>query len=412
MNQRERVLAIVLLGVIFVGGGSLAAYLFYYRSLNSANLRQQKFEKDVAANNNKLKDLEASMPRLQQMKKLSLPADVNLAQREYGAEIGKLLRNANFEGEKFTITAKPIEKRELVPINKRLPYTRLYFVIQATGELTNIVQFLDSFYRLPLLHRIQSISIVRQATGALTGRPTGGDRRQPGRGAPTDERKNELVFNATVEALVIDGAEKRTTLLPKDVKPLERLARTKEQYVSIAGRNIFYGPPPSAATDGKDKKPRSQVDVTEYVVLDEITHDPDRGVQASLYDAYNNHKYAIKQLNDGSFLVNTYYYLKDVKKRLNIGEELEIVGDTGETQIVFKIARIDATDLVFQEKATGKYYRLHIGLPIQQAKALSASEAKAIGLQVAVNKDDAAGNGGNGAKKAPPPKNKVDDDGK
>jgi len=395
VSQRERVLAIVLLVVIFIGGGGLVGYLFYYRSLNSANLRLQKYQQDVKANEDKLKDIEGSLPRLQQFKKLSLPGqDLVKSQREYAAEISRLLRVAEFAPGNFTVNSKPIEKRETVPAAKRLPYTRLYFdIVDARGDLNSIVSFLDSFYRLPLLHRIRNMSIVRQATP-----------NQPGVSS-RDQQPNQLVFNATIEALALDNAEKRETLLPKDTKPPERLAHTKEQYASIAGRNIFYGPPQRERDDTPREKP-SVVDVTEFVVLDEITHDPDKGVQASLYDAFNNYKYFIKQLSDGSFLISTYYYIKDTKKRLNVGEELEIQGDTGETQVTFKVARIDATDIVLQDSETGKYYRMHIGFNLKEAKGLSSTEAKEMGLKVADEKKPAGAGDKKGeeGKKAPPPK--------
>lgn len=414
MNQRERVLAVVLLVVIFIGGGGFAGYLLFYRSFRNANLRMQKLQQDVAANERKLGEMETSLPRLQQLKKMSLPADVNLAQREYEAEMSRLLRQAEFAGGTPTITAKPVEKRETVTAAKRLPFIRLSFDIEARGELASVVAFLDAFYRLPLLHRIKTISIVRQATTGQGGTPALPG--MPGR----EQRQNDLVLTASIEALVLDGAEKRDKLVPDGVKPPERLAHTKEQYVSIAGRNIFYGPPPPPApVVERDTKPRSEVDVTEFVVLDEITHDSDRGVQASLYDAFNNYKYFIRQLNDGSFLISTFYYIKDTKKRLNVGEELEIQGDTGETQVAFRVVRIDATNVLLQETESGKYCLIHIGLNMKDAKVLTTSEAKALGLKVADEKkapeagDDkkAPDKGSEAVNKAPPPK-PVKDEGK
>lgn len=428
MNQRERVLAIVLLVVIFIGGGGLVGYLFYYRSVSSAKLRLQKIQTDVDANDKKVRDLETAAPRLLQMKHMSLPADVNLAQREYEAELGKLLRQADFAGEAFTIHAKPIEKRETVAVAKRLPYLRLYFDIEAKGELLSVVNFLDAFYRLPLLHRIKNISIVRQQTpvsaggaGAPAAPGIPGIPGMPGgRGRGEGSRSNNnLVFSATVEALVLDGAEKRTTLLPKDVKSPERLARKKDQYVSIAGRNVFFGPPPVISTAERPPvEKKSEVDVSEFVVVDEITHDPVKGVQASLYDAFNNYKYFVKQLGDGSFIIRTFYYIKDAKKNLNLGEELEIQGDNGETQLAFKVIRIDATNLLLRDSDTGKYYRAHIGRPLKDAQALATSEAKALGLEVEeekkpeVKKDEKKEEkkkGSSDVKKAPAPKPVVDE---
>src|SRR5262249_24765036 len=158
-----------------------------------------------------------------------------------------MLKMSDFAVDKTTVIPKPLENRSAVPASKRPPYTRLSFEIVAHGDLISIVDFLDRFYRLPLLHRIRNLRITRPLTVA------------PG------QMQLELDFTVTVEALIVDGAEKRDTLLPKGVTVPPRSVRTSSQYASIAGRDIFFGPP--APSGASSMQVREEFDEREFVVL-------------------------------------------------------------------------------------------------------------------------------------------------
>src|SRR5262249_41586357 len=67
------------------------------------------------------------------------------------------------------------------------------------------------------------------------------------------QHPDDLDINLSLEALILDSAPldkeerdllARKQLLPPDVPALPRLARQSSQYASIAGRNVFLGPPP------------------------------------------------------------------------------------------------------------------------------------------------------------------------
>src|SRR5262249_10849435 len=196
-------------------------YQFYLRPLRSADGRLLTLSDELAKQQKAFDELQAAQPRLKQMKRISLPADPDLAQREYLDELNRMLRNSEFPVESIVITPKPRDTRAAnVPPSKRLPYTTLRFDVDAQGELMSLVDFLDRFYRTPLLHRIRTMSVQRPVT------------------VTPQQRQNELKINLTIEALIVDGAEKRETLLPRDLKDAEkpkREARTTAQYASIAG---------------------------------------------------------------------------------------------------------------------------------------------------------------------------------
>ena len=147
-----------------------------------------------------------------------------------------------------------------MPGKKEPIYTRMNFTVAADGELADLVDFLERFYRAPLLHEIKRMDIRRPLTALID---TGPQRQNP----------NTLHVEMNVEALVLAGADKRKQLLPAvdwtlagvDVLaslcssptglimlpsgigptgPLGPpiLAAPARQYGSIAAKDIFFGP--------------------------------------------------------------------------------------------------------------------------------------------------------------------------
>src|SRR5205823_1154939 len=137
-----------------------------------------------------------------------------------------------FPAGKITVTPKDVDRAAPAAGAKKLPYQRLAFDIKANGDLASFVTFLDKFYEAPLMHRIRTLKIDRPLASVNA------------------QRQNELEFNLSIEALIVDGAENRKTLLPEGVKAPHKKARSTAQYASIAGKDIFYGPPPPVPTSG------------------------------------------------------------------------------------------------------------------------------------------------------------------
>jgi len=362
MKSQDRVKVLLVGGVLLFVVLGAGAFMFNSQFLGPRSIRLNALRDDNAKDENSMQELEMAMPRLKQMQKLSLPADVHMAQQKYSAELEVMLKDSLFPVDKTQVTSK-LETRSNVPASKRPPFTKLTFVVVAHGDLMSIVDFLDRFYRLPLLHRISNFRITRPLTV------------QPG------QRQSELDFNITVEALVVEGAEKRDTLLPKGVPAPQRLGRsTLSQYQSIAGRNIFFGPAPS--TDSSSMQTREDFDEREFVKLTEITH-CDKGTWATLYDQANRFDYLITQQKDGSFKVDVSFYSKDKKHVLRSGKDLDIQDESGESLAKYKVVRIDATSLILEQN--DQYLRLNAGWSIKDIdpkknKPLSAAEIKELGL--------------------------------
>jgi hypothetical protein len=306
------------------------------------------------------KEVEDAVPRLKEMQKLSLPPDQATSQQKYAAELETMLKDSGFSADKRSVLPKQLENRSNIPPSKRPPYTKLIFTVVAHGDLMSIVDFLDRFYRLPLLHRISNFRITRPLTVAQ------------------GQRQTELDFSITVEALIVEGAEKRDTLLPKGMAMSKRLARSSlSQYQSIAGRNIFFGP--AARTDSSAYEIRDpDFDEKDFIKLTEITH-CDLGTWATLYDQANRYDYLIAQQKDGTFKVDVSCYVKDRKLNLRSGKDLDVQDEHGESLAKYQVVRIDTVNLILRQN--DQYFCLNPGDSIKDLKKpLTSQEVKDLGL--------------------------------
>jgi hypothetical protein len=351
--------------IAVVGGG----YMFNAQIIGPRNTQIANLKLDEDKDEKALADIEKSVPRLKKLKQMSLPGDPDVAQQTYAKELGDMLRNSEFSADKTQIIAKPIENRAAIPAAKRLPYTRLTFDVTTHGDLAALVDFLDRFYRLPLMHRIRNLGIVRPVT------------------LQQQQGKYELDINFLIEALIVDGAEKRPTLLPKGVtidKP--KLPRTSGQYAMIAGKNIFYGPPPAAITYDGPKDPLGGIDQQEYVRLNMINIE-EKNTFAEIYDVVFDYTYHIQQQADGSFKVTSFYRDKSNRKRpLGESKNLDVKDDEDQSIAIFKVALIGVYDLILE--SGGKYYRMNLGDSLRDLRSLKADELTAMGLGTKDKKAD------------------------
>ncbi len=367
MTPRERILALGAVAMIVVFGGGVLGYQFVLRPLQQKEKAAQTLKDEIEKGDMALMEFTKNRPRLELAKKESLPADVELARSKYVEELIRLLRTSDFPDsgqESSSVNSKPPEKIASVPGAKKPPFQRLQFDVQCHGEETSLIDFLDRFYRTPLLHRIRTLTINKSSTA----------------------RAGVLDVTMLIEALIVDGAEKRDTLLPAGVEPLPRLARAKDVYATIAGRNIFFG---LAAPDVPTtvRNPETKVDANEWIRLDGITLDSRDGDDATLYDAFNDRKYFIHRSKGGFVTVKKYMFAKNRKITEDFDAEGNLVfkDDDGEVTKSYKIVRIDATELFLE--AEGLYYRLHIGWNLKELRPISSeAELKQFGLPVKVKK--------------------------
>jgi hypothetical protein len=395
MNPRERILASGLVVVVVLVGGAFLFHRLFLVPLANRDTKIEQFQQEVDEKGERVNQILAEKAKLAKWRGLSLPADVDMARREYENYLTELLRDSGFAPATLTVTAKPVDTKSSPTISGRasgassdaqaaqgggarrgdLPvYTRLAYTVQGRADLAHFVRMLERFYRTPLLHQIKNLTIQRPLT-------------------PGSQQQGDLDVNMTVEALVVDGAEKRPTLLPG----LDRrfvavdvvtalghglaglalvpwavgptgpvgpgtLAQRARDYAAIADKNIFFG---NQRTVVQEKD--TPLDPTRFVRLIDITHNDDR-TQALLYDRYNN-RYIRLRTDSGSGY-----------------DTFGIEDERGETALRGKVMRIDQRDLIF--RVDDNYYSIHLEQDLVDAlrTPLTAEQVQSLGLAAAPDK--------------------------
>jgi hypothetical protein len=149
----------------------------------------------------------------------------------------------------------------------------------------------------------------------------------------------ELDVNFKIEALVLDNAPARPTLLPiqrevallsglaayagfnsalvhsgkaSPLPPAGVLAEEKREYLAVAGKNVFFGPlrePPAP-------KSRTEDDFSPYIVLTSIVARDDGSIDAAFRDKLNNYDYIITQSPKGVIGVKGEFELRGQRRSI------------------------------------------------------------------------------------------------
>lgn len=363
MTRRERTLALILLPALAFTGGGVFAYQFWYeplrvRDAQIATLRDD-IEKDTAARQKVLDN----KPRWEKLRKISLPPDVTLAQVKYGEELDKLLRDSKF-APGFSIAFKQTTTRSGPTLPDKKPvYTPVQYIITAKADVAAVTDFLERFYKLPLLHQVRNLSLQRTASS----------------------RNNELDVIMTVEALALNNAEARKTLLPESPPALPpTLAVPERKYASIAGKDIFFGPPSSQAAT---RAPTS-TDYRPFIKFDAITRNGE-GPTATLWDSFNNQDYAIRPRTDGDgYQVDVTFYVSGRRRTLRTSKSLDIYDENNALVRHWQILKIEDRELILQD--LDRYFSLRLGQTLAEMRELKKEEVAALGLN--------GGKPGNGVK--------------
>ncbi len=230
MSTRERTMAIVLLALLLVGGGGVGGYLFILQPIQQKQTAVANLETEVEKLRGKVTAIRQNAKRLAEARRRSLPADENLARREYTEMMVRLLRQADLHTgisvqpkltqdsrsvpqlpeKKLTVstsstTSTPSPATSRVTNTGHPAYTRIVTTIDfKKADMWQVQDFLTSYYRLNILHQITSLSIKSDSEG-------GGGAGRPKR---SDEDRRDLTVSLTSEAIILDGAEDRGTLLP------------------------------------------------------------------------------------------------------------------------------------------------------------------------------------------------------
>ena len=273
MSNRERFLAITLIGLILVGVGGIGGYMLVYLPIQQKHVAADQLQADIFKLDGQAAKMRKEMPRLGEIKRRSLPPDENLARREYAVMMDRILRQANVPPG-FSITpvaSKTSADTRSIPqlAGKKPAYTKVVTAIEfRRADMWTVVDFLKAYYSLDLLHQITHFSIERDEDPG-----TGATRNQ------TSDNRKDLTVKLTSEAIILDGAEKRRTLLPvpeafaavggiggygsilvnpeigRGITPLQFapvLSTANRDYSFIVLRDLFHGTlpkPPSLSFD-------------------------------------------------------------------------------------------------------------------------------------------------------------------
>ena len=412
MTTRERRLSVMLIGFILVVGVGFFGYQFVIAPLNAKKERIRSLDDEIELREARVARITRRQPDLAKWKKLSLPPDpekknadsavvqpgkspadnarADLAQREYEDELNKMLRAAGYAATDVGIIPKKPDAKSAPTLATKKPiYTKLIFTVQLKGDMASLVDFMGRFYKVRLLHQIRNITIQK---------PIGADLRAaatvPGGQQAAAAPSTDLDVTLTIEALVLDNAEQRKTLLPDKMPELPPLlARTNDQYAMIAGKNMFFGMAPRGSTNGQDSGRSSYVDTEPYASLEGITLG-ENGWEATIRDRIHNWIYTIAPRRTGGYQVNVMYYLGGSQRKdsTRSGKTLALRNSDGDIVHEWHIVRIDQghREVILRDDAKGEYFALHMGDYLANKKKLQKSDLDELGIKMEPAKPPAA----------------------
>ncbi len=216
MNPREQTLSLVLLGAIALTVAGAGGYFFIWQPLQRQNAAMQTLGQEIADLDAQVAAQAATQKKLAVARTRSLPADEAMARREYTVALERIIETAGVSSKGYTITPKSVETRSVPELSKGKPiYTKIaYEVILKKVDMWMLKDFLEGYYRLGLLHQITNFVIKK-------------DDDNTGKGAT---RRNDLTVTFTTEAIIVDGADNRRTLLP-----------VPTAYAAIGGGAMYKG---------------------------------------------------------------------------------------------------------------------------------------------------------------------------
>lgn len=201
MTSREQTLALVLLGAILLVVGGAGGYMFIWQPLQKQQAAEATLNQEIADLKTQVEAQRDTAKKLAVARVRSLPADEALARREYTVALGRLAESAGVP-KGYTISPKAVDNsaRNVPEISKGKPvYTRIaYELVFKKADMWAVKDFLEGYYKLGLLQQITAISIKKDDDP----------------GSKNAGRRNDLTVTINTEAILVDGAENRRTLLP------------------------------------------------------------------------------------------------------------------------------------------------------------------------------------------------------
>ena len=402
MTTRERRIAAGAGGFVVLLAAGAVAYLAVWSPLQDKRRQAEQLLTETGDKQVKLAKIRKDMARLDVALKRSLPADVDVARLEYDAAITKLLRDAKVPTASVSVKPKPVETKTAPELSPRRPaFVRVGLDVTLTKvSLGTVVDVLTRYYKLNLLQQITNFTLKRADE---SGRETAG----PIFGSLVADRA-DLVLTFVTEAVVLDGAEPRRSLLPvslaygmvgggaglhailnspqpaRGLAPMQLarvLAANDRDYSLVLVKDFFHGPPPPAVV----REVVVKEDTSPFIRVTGVGRNPDGSGAAVIEDLAAKQEYKIDLRWVSNKLTpevtKFYYSIKGAKKSYDAEPGLDISESSSATVKKFRVIGFADEGLVVAESRAGaeRVYHWGLGKALSQIKELTgAAKDKAV----------------------------------
>ncbi len=376
MTPRDRSIAVLLGGVLILAVAGFVGYFLVYAPLQSKSAQADALAGEVAEQEAKLLKVRKELPRYQLAVKRSLPANVDQSRQEYDAVVTQLMRDAKVPRTSLTVKPKAVEGKaapELAP--KRPAYARVGLEVTLSKvSLATVIDVLKRYYQLNLLQQITKFSVKKsdQAKDAA-----------PARGSLVADRA-DLDVTLVTEAIILDGAESRRSLLPvsagfgavggaagvatleqspgpaRGLTPLQlvrTLAATDRDYSLLLVKDVFHGappPPPAAVVVVKPPAPPKE-DTSAFIRVTGLGRNPDGSGTAVIEDLASKQEYVVDLAWIDAKLTPAvtkfYYSIKGAKKSYDAEPNLDIGEASSGTARLFRVVGFAEDGLVLGDSS-------------------------------------------------------------
>lgn len=374
MTPRERRLAILLTVLIVVGGFGGGGYFLVYQPLSERYAAAEQLDHEIADREARLQKAYKDKPRLDRTLKRSLPADQDTARQEYDAALNRLIKDSRVPANAFTVKPKSTDGKTAPEIAPKKPaFTRIALEVTLTKvSYATVLDVLSRYYRLNLLQQITKFTVKKTE-----------DLPSPPLGSSVSDRP-DLTVTFVTEAIILDGAENRRSLLPippaagavsgglgfgalfnahdvtrwmVPVQWEQVLAVPSRDYAPMLVKDIFHGPPPLPAPIPERVVPPPKEDTSRFIRLTGLGANEDGTGTAFIEDIASKLEYSIGVTKAGgkykTEVTKFYYTIKGVKKSFDSGSVLDISDASSRTARKFKVAGFDGDTLILTEANGG-----------------------------------------------------------
>jgi hypothetical protein len=323
--KQDNKLVIILVSVLGIVVLGVATNKFILGPHREANNKITQLNTEIEKKENDLKMYRIEKQRLSKWNKLSLPNNIDVASAEYAQMLKPLLRKAGLTVDDFQ---GPPPQDVRGQVNQKKPqHTILPFTVRAKGTLESLTKAAETLRRIPVMHRVQKVTIDRIDAKDKTGK---------------------LSIQMVIEGMIVYGANNTPSYKPSsDTRELlAKLAPSNRNFDDMPLRNPFLGyvpPPPAPKVEAPIEVP-SGPDVREYIRIDSIIPTTQ---EAFLYNRYEGTSLRLRSKARSGYDV------------------FRIMDERDKPVLKGKVLRIDPRDVYFQ--VADDVYVFHFGQTLAEA---------------------------------------------